>query len=104
MLHALLIILALLGIWKLLSHGAPSSTSLLTGLRRLALVLAIAGAALGGIIGYGFTHHCTYGTGSISWLATEPTCAGPDPGAILLGVGIGFGAVWGAAMVVIWIV
>jgi hypothetical protein len=51
MLHFLLILLALLAIWKLLTHGPASGTSLLTGLRRLALVLAVAGAALGGGIG-----------------------------------------------------
>ena len=99
MLHALLILLALLGIWKLLSHGrTDGGASLLTGLRRLALVLAITGAALGGLIGYVSTRHCTY---AADWAAT---CTGPDPSGIALGAMVGFGVIWGAASVVIWIV
>ena len=42
MLHFLLIVLALLGIWKLLTHGNSNSEAasrILLGLRRLALVL-----------------------------------------------------------------
>jgi hypothetical protein len=104
MLHFLLILLALLGIWKLLAHSGTSSTSLLTGLRRLSFVLATLGAALGGLIGYAESHHCTYNYGKLTWLATEPVCTGPDPGAIVLGAAIGFGAVWGASAVLVWIV
>jgi hypothetical protein len=55
MLHFLLIILALLGIWKLLTHSnsTPEAASrIILGLRRLALVRAIIVAALGGTIGY----------------------------------------------------
>jgi hypothetical protein len=37
-----------LAIWKLLSHGSVNGTTLLVGLRRIALVLEIASAALGG--------------------------------------------------------
>jgi hypothetical protein len=87
MLHFLLIILALLAIWKLLSHGRTNGVSLVTGLRRLSLVLAIAGAGLGGLIGYVTTHNCTYPTAA-NWAAT-PSCTGPDPGAIALAIIVG---------------
>jgi hypothetical protein len=85
MLHFLLIILALLAIWKLLSHSSINGATLLTGLRRIALVLAIAGAALGGFIGSD---------------STNPN----DAGAAIFGAAIGFGVVWIAAAVVIWII
>jgi hypothetical protein len=101
MLHLLLTILALLAIWKLLAHSGASSTSLLTGLRRLALVLAIAGAALGGLIGYFATQNCHTDGAIGSWVTT---CNGPDPGAIALGILAGFGAIWMAASVLIWII
>jgi hypothetical protein len=100
MLHFLLILLALLAIWKLLSHSSASGTSLLNGLRRLALVLAIAGAALGGVIGYVSTHDCHTDTTAAQWVTT---CGGPDPSAIVLGVAAGFAVVWIAASVLIWI-
>jgi hypothetical protein len=85
MLHFLLIILALLAIWKLLSQGSASGATLVTGLRRIALVLAIAGAAFGGMIGY---------------YSARPH----DPGAGIVGAGVGFGVIWIAAAVVIWII
>ena len=85
MLHFLLIILALLAIWKLLGHGSASGATLLVGLRRIALVLAIAAAALGGLIGY---------------YAKNPG----DPGAGVLGAAAGFAVVWIAASVLIWII
>jgi hypothetical protein len=85
MLHFLLILLALVALWKLLGHGASSSASLLRGLRRVAVVLAIASAALGGVIGY---------------YATPPN----TPGAAALGAAAGFGLVWTAASVVIWMI
>jgi hypothetical protein len=100
MLHFLLIILSLLAIWKLLSHGHANGTSLLAGLRRLALVLAIVGAALGGFIGYVVTQHSHTDTTAAQWVTTY---SGPDPGAIVLGVVAGFAAVWVAASIVIWI-
>jgi hypothetical protein len=98
MLHFLLIILALLGIWKLLSHGRADGASLVAGLRRIAVVLAIAGAALGGFIGYAVSERCTY--------AADLTriCTGPDSGAIVLGIAAGFGVIWAAALILIWIV
>jgi hypothetical protein len=85
MLHFLLIVLALAALWKLLGHGSASGASLVTGLRRIAVVLAIAGAAFGGLIGY---------------YATTPN----SPGAAVLGAAAGFSLVWIAASVVIWIV
>jgi hypothetical protein len=85
MLHFLLIVLALLAIWKLLSHGQSNGASMLTGLQRIALVLEIAGAALGGLIGY---------------YATNPR----EPGTAVLGAAIGFTVVWIAAAVVIWVI
>jgi hypothetical protein len=101
MLHFLLIILSLLAIWKLLGHGRANGASLVTGLRRLALVLAIAGAGLGGVLGYAFTQHCHTDMTAAQWVST---CSGPDPGAIVLGAGAGFAAVWVAASVAIWII
>jgi hypothetical protein len=98
MLHFLLIVLAIVALWKLLSHGSVNRTTLLTGLRRIAFVLAIAGSALGGLIGYIITWHCTYET------AGGSTCTGPEPGAIVLGAVIGFGVIWAAASVLIWII
>jgi hypothetical protein len=85
MLHFLLIVFAIVAIWKLLSQGSVNGATLLTGLRRIALVFALAGTALGGLIGYYSAH---------------PN----DPGAAVLGAAVGFGVVWGAAAVVIWIV
>lgn len=32
------------------------------------------------------------------------TCTGPDPGGIVLGVVVGFAAIWVAASIVIWII
>jgi hypothetical protein len=84
MLHFLLILLALVGLWKLLSHGRASGATLVTGLRRLALVLAIAGAGLGGLVGY-------YAQSQSS-------------GGAVAGVVIGFSVIWMAALVLIWIV
>jgi hypothetical protein len=84
MLHFLLILLALLGVWRLLAQGRPNGATLVTGLRRLALVLAIAGAGLGGVVGY-------YAQAQSS-------------GGALAGVVIGFTVIWMAAQVVIWIV
>ena len=78
MLHFLLIILSLLAIWKLLSHGRTNGASLVTGLRRLAVVLAIAGAALGGFIGYGTTEHSHTDMTAAQWVST---CSGPIPAA-----------------------
>ena len=101
MLHFLLIILALLAIWKLLGHGHANGATLLTGLRRLGLVLAIAGAALGGFIGYVATRNCHTDMTAVQWVST---CSGPDPGAIVLGVMAGFAVIWMAASVLIWII
>jgi hypothetical protein len=87
MLHFLLIILALLGIWKLLAHGNTSSavaSRILLGLRRLALVLAIIAAALGGTIGY-FDG------------------ASGNFGLAILGATGGFTIIWLASKVLIWI-
>jgi hypothetical protein len=89
MLHFLLIILALLGIWKLLAHGnsSPESASrILLGLRRLALVLACAGAALGGLIGYAANERAVH------------------PGFVVLGAVLGFGVTWLASRVILWII
>jgi hypothetical protein len=101
MLHFLLIILALLAIWKLLSHGRASGASLVTGLRRLSLVLALAGAGLGGAIGYVITQHIHTDRTAAQWVTTY---SGPDPGAIALGITAGFAVVWAAASVLIWII
>ena len=102
MLHLLLIILALLAIWKLLSDGRANGATLITGLRRLGLVAAIAGSALGGFIGYEATRNCTYTTAA-NW-STTSSCTGPNPGAIVLGVIAGFTVIWLVAALVIWIV
>jgi hypothetical protein len=121
MLHFLLIILILLLIWKLLSHRPVNRAALLTGLGRLALVLAILGAALGGLVGYAVTstHTCQ----SAAPLPVPSAASAPDPngfhpvplpaqsdecpanyGAITLGIVTGFIVVWLAAAVLIWIV
>jgi hypothetical protein len=86
MLHFLLIILVLVAIWKLFSHGSANGAALIAGLRRLALVLAVAGAGLGGLAGY-YTGDSHGGVGGA-----------------LAGILIGFTGVWLVAGVVIWIV
>jgi hypothetical protein len=102
MLHFLLIVLALLAIWKLLGHSSGTNgTSLLAGLRRLALVLAVAGAALGGFIGHVMTENChTDMAASAQWVTT---CASPNYGGIALGVAAGFAGIWLAGSLLIWI-
>jgi hypothetical protein len=85
-----------------LAHASADGTALVTGLRRLALVLAIAGASLGELIGYVATENCHSDTSSTAHWVT--TCSGPNPGSIALGIMAGFTVVWVAASVVIWII
>ena len=52
MLHLLLIVLAVLAIWRLLAGASrPTGQTLERGLKRLGLVAAVLAAALGGAIG-----------------------------------------------------
>jgi hypothetical protein len=101
MLYFLLIVLALLGIWELLTHSGASSATLIAGLRRLALVLAVVGAALGGVIGYFATRSCHTDTSAAQWVTS---CSDPNYGAAVLGIAAGFTVIWFAASVIIWII
>ena len=89
MLHLLLILLAAVVIWKFASSpDRANPQAIQTGLYRVQIVLAVFGGLLGGLIGYA---------------ASQSGGAG-NPGAIVVGAGIGFGIIWGAMAVLIWIV
>jgi hypothetical protein len=85
MMHFLLIVLILFLTWRLLSHKGVNGAALVCGLRRLALVLAITGASLGGLIGY-YANAANAVTG------------------MLAGIAIGFTLVWFAAATAIWVI
>jgi hypothetical protein len=101
MLRFLLIILALLAIWKLLSHSRercfaghrPPAAVARAGYRRLGL----------GRVHRLYDHeqlHPPYR----GQLGCAPNCTGPDPGAIALGIIVGFAIVGMTSAVLIWIV
>jgi hypothetical protein len=89
MIHLLLIILLVIVIWKVAaSPGRANAQAIQTGLARVQIVLAVSGGLLGGVVGY----------------AISQSGGAGNPGAIVLGAGIGFALVWGAMAVLIWIV
>ena len=87
--HLLLVILLVVVIWKVAaSPGRANPQAIQTGLYRVQIVLAVLGGLLGGVIGY----------------AATQSGGAENPGAIVLGAGIGFALIWGAMTVVIWII
>jgi hypothetical protein len=90
MIHLLLIVLLTVVIWKVAASPSRSNPQAIqTGLYRVQIVLAVLCGLLGGVLGY-FAAIDSGGVG--------------NPGAILLGAGIGFGIIWGAMAVLIWII